>query len=103
MELSLEEKREGSLYIGRLLLRRNDLDPASLHSTSTCHTLTEFLLVIPKNERDGTARPAYDIFLTKLGFLHNAIDEIRALAREGRKDGKLSHLDCGIFVPTGDS
>lgn len=103
IELVLEEKRKGSLYIGRLLLRRNDLDPASFDSTSTCHALTEFLLFIPEDERDGTARPAYDIFLTKLGFLHNAIDEVRAMAREGRKDGKLSHSDSGMFFPIGES
>lgn len=103
IELILEERRQGSLYGAKLLLRRNDLDPTSFDSTSTCHTLTEFILFIPDDERDGTVKPAYDILLTKLGFLHNAIDEIRAMARAGRKDGKHNHLDSGTFFPIGDS
>ena len=103
IELSLEEKRKGSFYIGRLRLRRNDVNPTSLKRTATDHSLAEFNLCVPEDERDGTARPAYDIFLVKIGFLHNAIDEIRAMAREGRKDGEHNHMDTGTFLPIGDS
>lgn len=99
IELNLEEERKGERYKARLLLRRNDVDDRS-RAIATCHTLAESLLIVPKGLGDGTARPAYDILLGKLGFLHVAIDDIRAMAREGRRDGKHEHSVVGSFVVT---
>ena len=50
--------------------------------------MADFLLIVPENQRDGTARPAYRILLEKLGFLLDGIDRIRAMAEDGRKDRK---------------
>ena len=99
IELNLEEKRKGERYKARLLLRRNDVDDR-FQSIATCHKLAEFRLVVPEARRDGTARPAYDILLTKLGFLHLAIDDIRAMARDGRRDGKHVRSVDGSFDST---
>ena len=99
IELNLDEERKGGLYKAKLLLRRNDVDDRC-QSIATCHTLAEFLLVVPDGLRDGTAGPAYGILLQKLGFLHFAIDDIRAMAQEGRRDGKHVHSVVGSFGST---
>ena len=99
IELNLEEERKGKRYKARLLLRRNDVDDRC-QSTATCHKLAEFRLVVPKGLRNGTAEPAYGILLEKLGLLHFAIDDIRAMARDGRRDGKHVHSVIGSFVST---
>ena len=99
IELNLEEERKGERYKAKLLLRRNDVDDRS-NAIATCHTLAEFLLIVPGGLRDGTTRPAYDVLLEKLGFLHVATGEIRAMALEGRGDGKHVHSADGSFVAT---
>lgn len=58
IELNLEEERQGERYKVSLLSRRNGVDDRS-NGIATCHTLAEFLLVVPEALRDGTARPAY--------------------------------------------
>lgn len=99
IELNLEEKRKGAHYKAELLLRRTDVDDRC-SVTATCQSLAEFLLMVPDALRDGTARPAYDILLTKLGFLHLAIDDIRAMAQDGRRDGKHVHSVDSSFDST---
>ena len=99
IELNLEEKRKGERYKARILLRRNDVDDRC-QSIATCHKLAEFRLVVPMGLRDGTAEPAYGILLEKLGILHFAIDDIRAMAQEGRRDGKHVHSVDGSFGST---
>ena len=97
IELNLEEKRKGEQYQAKLLLRRNDFDDRS-RAIATCHTLADFLLIVPENQRDGTVRPAYGILLEKLGFLLDGIDKIRAMAEDGRMDGKHKHSAVGPYV-----
>lgn len=99
VELDLEEVREGKHYKAKLVLKRNDVDDRS-NTIATCHSLAEFLLIVPEGQRDGTVRPAYDVLLTKLGFLHGAITDIRDMARAGRRDCNDKHSVVGTFVAT---
>ncbi len=97
--MNLEEERNGKLYKARLLLGSIDVDDRS-KEIATCQSLAEFLLIVPEGMRDGTVRPAYDILLKKLGFLQVAADDIRAVALEGRTDGKHVHSAAGPFFAT---
>ena len=99
IELNLKEDRPGERYNATVLLRRNDVDDRS-KAIATCHTLAEFLLIVPKRSKDGTARSAYDILLQKLGFLHGAINDIRQMAERGRSDGRLRHSVVDSYFAT---